>query len=600
MAKFNIKADQETSFKLPEPPKSQEKALGDKMQAMVDLIAKRFRNQVLLEMNRSVVKKFADSSFGDANYAKEYRDLAKKVQRKMRRQFDYERLEKLTGQILNRTQKLNAEQFYGGIRDTLGIDTSRFRKEEGLTWQFNALKMETAEWAEKLRDDALQSFTNNTLRAMTQGDGIDELLEQFEGMAEKWYGHAQFVAQQQVGTFNSIATKMRSEVAGITEAEWVTSRDERVRPCPEVRERTRFQLDEGLYSSCDGKYLLPGTDYNCFPGSVKINHSSACDVLYRRRYSGVLTELVRDDGVVLHATPNHPVFTVDGFKPAGELDIGEDTLCTTDQRVDEIELDGDDMVPTFEQLFRAVELAGIESTVAPAARGQFHGDVSDGEVDVVALNGQLMREIDVTVSEKVAELELTAADKMIVLNALTCVGSSAPCLERYGFTADSIMRVLNLVRSRLLVHLGPLELFRFALGAWADPSVGESFAYDVAGDAKVFGDSVFALSVLVHGLDAVDRELNRWRTAPAGRDSNAELFQLPRQGGRVDSSFCRSVLEKRSGLYKRCRIVDKRRVDFTGHVYNLQTVSGDYIADTTAVSNCRCTYRLVIPAREES
>ena len=263
MAKFNIKADQETSFKLPEPPKSQEKALGDKMQAMVDLIAKRFRNQVLLEMNQSVVKKFADSSFGDANYAKEYRDLAKKVQRKMRRQFDYERLEKLTGQILNRTQKLNAEQFYGGIRDTLGIDTSRFRKEEGLTWQFNALKMETAEWAEKLRDDALQSFTNNTLRAMTQGDGIDELLSQFDGMAEKWSGHANFVARNQVNNFNSIATKMRSEVAGITEAEWVTSRDERVRPCHEVRDRKRFKLDEGLYSSCDGKYLLPGIDYRC-------------------------------------------------------------------------------------------------------------------------------------------------------------------------------------------------------------------------------------------------------------------------------------------------------------------------------------------------
>lgn len=271
MAKFKIRADQETSFKLPEPPKSQERALGDKMQAMVDLMAKRFRNQVLLEMKQGTIKKFADRhidcfedlEFADANYAREYRDLAKKVQRKMRKQFDFDRLERLTKQILDRTRKLNAEQFYSGIRDAIGIDTSQFRKEEGLTWQFNALEMETAEWAEKLRDDALESFTNNTLRAMTRGEGLDELLKQFDGMAEKWSGHANFVARQQVNNFNSIATKMRSQVAGITEAEWVTSRDEKVRTCHEKRDRKRFNLDEGLYSSCDGKTLLPGTDYNC-------------------------------------------------------------------------------------------------------------------------------------------------------------------------------------------------------------------------------------------------------------------------------------------------------------------------------------------------
>jgi hypothetical protein len=46
-------------------------------------------------------------------------------------------------------------------------------------------------------------------------------------------------------------------------------------------------------------------------------------------------------------------------------------------------------------------------------------------------------------------------------------------------------------------------------------------------------------------------------------------------------------------------VVDKRTVDFSGHIYNLQSVSGDYIINTTAVSNCRCDYIMKIPEMDE-
>jgi hypothetical protein len=56
-----------------------------------------------------------------------------------------------------------------------------------------------------------------------------------------------------------------------------------------------------------------------------------------------------------------------------------------------------------------------------------------------------------------------------------------------------------------------------------------------------------------------------------------------------------NVNQTKTLRYEPFRIVDKRNIGFSGHVYNLQTVSGDYTANTTAVSNCRCTYKLLIP-----
>jgi uncharacterized protein with gpF-like domain len=57
--------------------------------------------------------------------------------------------------------------------------------------------------------------------------------------------------------------KTRAQKLGITRAKWIVSNDERLRPSHKDRENKEFDLSEGLYSSLDGKTLLPGTDYQC-------------------------------------------------------------------------------------------------------------------------------------------------------------------------------------------------------------------------------------------------------------------------------------------------------------------------------------------------
>jgi len=71
------------------------------------------------------------------------------------------------------------------------------------------------------------------------------------------------IARTQISTFNSLTSKARAQNLGITTAIWKASSDERVRPCHQARDGKEYLLSEGLYSSCDGKTLQAGTDYNC-------------------------------------------------------------------------------------------------------------------------------------------------------------------------------------------------------------------------------------------------------------------------------------------------------------------------------------------------
>ena len=98
---------------------------------------------------------------------------------------------------------------------------------------------------------------------MAQGDSLDTIVSQFDGLVAKRKNHAKFLARNQVQNYNSVTTKIRAQNLGITKAVWITAGDERVRPSHADREDKEFDLSEGLYSSFDDKYLLPGTDYNC-------------------------------------------------------------------------------------------------------------------------------------------------------------------------------------------------------------------------------------------------------------------------------------------------------------------------------------------------
>ena len=277
--KRELKAERPTPIKAPKSPRAIENEMGDFLSFMVDQMAQRFRSQVLDQLTVSTVEKFADEApdpddtatlalhtFKDAqtgNYAAILLRLAKRVKRKLLRQFDDSRIDAEMRRQLGRLDKKSRAEFYNRIAAKVGIDVKDLIAREGLQSTTNALVLETAQWVKTLRDESLEKFTNNTLFGMSQGDSIDTIVGQFDGIVSERKNHARFLARNQVQNYNSISTKIRAQNLGVTRAVWRTAGEERVRPSHEARDGKEFDLAEGLYSSTDGQNLLPGVDYNC-------------------------------------------------------------------------------------------------------------------------------------------------------------------------------------------------------------------------------------------------------------------------------------------------------------------------------------------------
>ena len=261
MAQRNISADKPIPIKAPGAPRAQERELGQMTAYMIEQISTRFRNQAIKSLQASTVDKFADAQMG--NYARVFLRLANRTTRKMEKQFDNKRIDDRINKTLGKVNTRNRSELYGKVEKAIGLSTAELTSTEGLMADVNALNLETSQWVKKLRDETLEMYTANTLAAMSQGKSLPEILEQFDGLVEKRKNHAKFTARNQIGNFNSLTTKIRAQNLGITQAIWRTSRDERVRPCHKVRDGKTFDLDKGLYSSCDGLSLLPGVDFQC-------------------------------------------------------------------------------------------------------------------------------------------------------------------------------------------------------------------------------------------------------------------------------------------------------------------------------------------------
>lgn len=259
--KRQVTAARPTPIKSPKSPRGIENELAGMIEYMVETMAKRYKNQVLGKLHVATVDKFADAQTG--NFAAILLRLSKAAQKSILKQFGNDRIETISQQMLGKLDKKSKEEFYKRVAAKTGINVTDLIAKEGMKSTTNALITETSQWIKTLRDDTFQKFTNNTLFAMSQGESLDTIVDQFDDIASERKNHAQFLARNQVQNYNSVTTKIRAQNLGITKAIWETSGDERVRASHNDREGKEFDLAEGCFSSLDGLYLLPGTDYNC-------------------------------------------------------------------------------------------------------------------------------------------------------------------------------------------------------------------------------------------------------------------------------------------------------------------------------------------------
>lgn len=249
----------------PAHPHSQEVKLCHFLNFMVNQTAVRFKNNVLLALNKGTVTKFSayDTALSDkqlGNYAQVVQKLANKVTKQINSQFSQKRLKKIIANILKNADKMHKE-ITRDIFDDFGLDVGDLLG--GINPTVNAQIAIVLKWVIKQRNDTLTNLTNNSLQMMQAGASFRDVMKEVNSQKEFSLKKNKQIARAQMANFNSVLTRVRYGKLGIEEAIWVGANDERERASHKARNGKIFDLKKGLYSKIDGKTLFPAQDYGC-------------------------------------------------------------------------------------------------------------------------------------------------------------------------------------------------------------------------------------------------------------------------------------------------------------------------------------------------
>jgi hypothetical protein len=330
---------------------------------------------------------------------------------------------------------------------------------------------------------------------------------------------------------------------------------------------------------------------NCVPPWARIAAHQVSGVT-RRRYAGELVVLRTAGGEDFSVTPNHPVLTAEGWVPAGLVREGDHVV--RHGRGDGVvgRRPGEDHEPvTAEQVWRAATVEqGLLPRVVPLTSEDFHGDGSNGEVDVVPTLGLLADIGDVTFTQPTGEARLVAGHR---------AGG--------GFPTASRLRQSDLVGWRTTGggiggtgYLLPLLERRAdvpqALGlrtaAALDTLLGETTADHRALDSVLPGQRQLARTIQV----LLDDLLNR-KAVPTPSRFDPPALEFAAEGRDAYAELGGCLRRRLAGHVTLDRVVHADRVGFRGHVYNLHTAEGWYSSDDFIVSNCKCEPMPIVRGR---
>lgn len=295
-----------------------------------------------------------------------------------------------------------------------------------------------------------------------------------------------------------------------------------------------------------GKGPKPPQHFNCLPGDAQVTTSGRIAAVYRRFYEGKLYVINTTNGHVLRVTPNHPVLTADGWKPANFVQVGDKVFASnvipskavTDNQKD-------NAVTTAENVFRAFrESPAVFSVKVPTAAPDFHGDTSitqgAEQIAVVLANRELLFAVNPGLLKTLLNFSFKGAD-------FAASSGSHLDLSSFGVRTPALCGVSSGSQ-------------RFAFSSGGAIHASELLFTSVPETAPGFQN---------------DALYGTWRDAETIRDA-ADTDALIKQG------------------YDQTDVCWIGWEPFSGHVYNFETESGTYWANGILTHNCRSTTVAVI------
>jgi hypothetical protein len=427
-----------------------------------------------------------------------------------------------------------------------------------------------------------------------------ELKERFNVTKER----VELIARDQNNKATAAYKIGRCKELGLTKAQWVhTAASVTPRPEHEAWDGEEFDLEEGMYSEEDGENVWPGTPINCLTGDSPIELADGCKQLWRRRYTGELTVLVTESGKSFKATPNHPILTRRGWLPIQSINVGDDVVCIPDQVIDRIKTHEKSGIPTFQELFETIQAylgsdlrySSSSLSIGRIDEFEFHGDMANGEVETVDIDGLLSDEFDPTFCKDLCKFIFTCADEVRNRFNLPIDTHLQTCISRLFTAPQSVIRGFASLLPLLKGSHGCSDDVRFASIADMNTRLNESITDTGTAGAIALGKFKLTNAGLVIGDNCLVRKLfgllakssSAWGFDPIGAQTNTDI---PHADSLGDLAHCETFTHKLD------RIIDKRSGNLSsGHVYNLHNEMNWFTSQGLVYHNCGCTQLTLIP-----
>lgn len=377
----------------------------------------------------------------------------------------------------------------------------------------------------------------------------------------------------------------------------------------------------GIYRRDDPfwDYFTPPWDYNCIlPGSVI---EGRIELLTRSKYTGEVVELVTRSGKLLRVTVNHPILTPQGFVAAGKIRKGREVFsngvrenrkllssdpvfcsrlatASNDPRRSPPCMDEYDAPIQIEELFATLELKQ-ELITLPVGPNDFYGDAArgDGKVDVVGIDSELRDYLYSPFSDCRQNLVFPFADPLALADRdrlQRIIANLPPSGSFPGFSALPDHQI------SIESNLRPLQMLRVGPASQSNARRPQPIRNHRPIDTVLDAQGVHRITGSVFGDDLLDgqgdpRASNLSNGLLLRNATNRDAFSKEHalHASVADANFLGQVSECLALGVTTDEVVEVRKFEWSGHVYDAQTEGGWFMSDGVIVSNCRCGVNLL-------
>jgi SPP1 gp7 family putative phage head morphogenesis protein len=354
-------------------------------------------------------------------------------------------------------------------------------------------------------------------------------------------------------------------------------------------------LDGKIYTIEEARGVIP-LHVNCLPGDSLILARDRITAATKRRYDGDVIVLKTARNRELICTPNHPILCDGRWVAACTLQKGSHVICdgSVEWESSFHNYDNKKAPARIQDVVEAfAESCKVASREVPMSAPDFHGDGTEGQVAVIWTDGHLGGSFYPSFKQHALQFGFQGGNQAFRI-LLFCLSRFAKSFNWDFFSKGGSVGVFDLVRTLFRRHLRPSQCFSLAGISGSDARFCESIHNCGSGNSMLVSDSQtrHSRNVVRHGIRGTDFSGTPNGSVFRTKVTNNHLASDTILAGKLSSGD--------SGPVFLDQIVSVGVVSFHGHVFNLETETGYYMAQGIASHNCRCSWMPYIEQSKKS